>query len=72
MAAVREQNDRNPSVVLALPDSSLATAAAERLRRDGWQVWRAAAMSMCKSSIRLIKASLVARKNRAGPTANGC
>jgi DNA-binding response OmpR family regulator len=43
MLAVRDwAKQPGRGVVLALPDSPLATATAERLRESGWQVYRAA------------------------------
>jgi DNA-binding response OmpR family regulator len=43
MLAAREFAERPaPGVVLALPESPLAAATAEALRRDGWRVYRAA------------------------------
>src|SRR5688572_20052884 len=52
MVAARElRNGPGRGVVLALPESPLATAAAERLGRDGWRVWRAA---NCAEARRLV------------------
>ncbi len=46
MTANRIGTDRvGRTIVLAIPDLPLAAEAAERLGRDGWQVWRAASGS---------------------------
>ena len=46
MVATRDHSDRaTHSVVLALPNSAVQNAAADRLQRAGWRVYRAATIA---------------------------